>query len=63
VDQNLQPISTPVDAAAQIAGALRKPDGIDEDHRPSSRSNAASSRVWLSGEYSLRPATAPVAVT
>ena len=42
----------PVDAAAQIAGAQRQPDRIDADHRPSSRSSAASSRVCASGQCS-----------
>ena len=34
-----------VDAAAQITGAQRQPDGLDANHRPNSRSSAASLRV------------------
>ena len=39
-----------IDAPAQVTRAKREPNRIDADHRPTSRSRAASSRVCASGQ-------------
>ncbi|MBE0547765.1 MAG: transposase [Rubrivivax sp.] len=44
----------PVDAATQVAGTQRQPDGVDADHRGIACSHEASSTVWAVGQCRVR---------